>query len=291
MNILRGVLSQIIIIPATVVLIVPMMLTALIKLLVPNRRFRRFGTRIVIGIAEIWAWLVVRTFRLVLQTRYEVSGDLDVDRQHSYMLVCNHQSWVDIPVLIEVFDGRAPFYRFFLKQELIWLPLLGMAFWALEYPFMKRYSKAEIRKNPEKQGRDLEATKIACERMRGLPATIINYPEGTRFTWAKHEKQDSPFTNLLRPRAGGISFVLSAMNDQLDGLIDVTIRYPGGKPGFWQFLSNRVPRVQVHVRKLPIPTEMTQGDYQNDPEFRARFQQWVNQLWEEKDQRLEKMKD
>ncbi|MDQ2069616.1 acyltransferase [Natronospira bacteriovora] len=290
MNFLRGVLTQLIIIPTTVILIVPMMITALIKVLVPVRPFRRFCTRIVIGIAEIWAWVVPRTFRALHHTRYEISGDLDVDCQHSYMLICNHQTWVDIPVLLEVFDGRMPFYRFFLKKELIWLPLLGMAFWALEYPFMKRYSRAYLEKHPEKRGEDLKATKIACDRMRGLPATIINYPEGTRFTRAKHEKQGSPHRNLLRPRAGGISFVLTSMNDQLDSLIDVTIRYPDGIPGFWHFLANGVSRIQVHVRKLPIPVEMTQGDYQNDPEFRERFQEWVNRLWEEKDQLLEEMK-
>jgi len=291
MNPIRALLTQLVILPVTIILIAPMMLVAFIKVIVPNRRFRRFGTRVVIGIAEIWAWMVPRVFRLLHHTRYEVSGDLDVDRRHSYMMISNHQSWVDIPVLLEVFDGRVPFYRFFLKRELIWLPLLGMAFWALEYPFMKRYSRAYLEKHPEKRGEDLKATRKACERMRGLPATIINYPEGTRLTPAKHEKQASPYRHLLRPRAGGISFVLTSMGDQLDGLIDVTIRYPDGVPGFLQFLGNGVPRIQVHVRKLPVPEEMTRGDYQNDPEFRARFQEWVNQLWQEKDDLLEEMKD
>lgn len=290
MNPIRALLTQLVILPATVILIIPMMLVAFIKVIVPNRRFRRFGTRVVIGIGEIWAWMVPRVFRALHHTRYEVSGDLNVDRRHSYMMISNHQSWVDIPVLLEVFDGGVPFYRFFLKRELIWLPLLGMAFWALEYPFMKRYSKAYLEKHPEKRGEDLKATRKACERMQGLPATIINYPEGTRFTPAKQEKQQSPYRNLLRPRAGGISFVLTSMGDQLDGVIDVTIRYPDGVPGFLQFLGNGVPRIQVHVRKLPVPEAMTRGDYQNDPEFRARFQAWINQLWQEKDDLLEEMK-
>lgn len=291
MNTLRGILSQLVIIPLTVLLLIPMLLVASIKLVVPNRRFRRFGTRVVIGIAEIWAWAVPRIFRGLHHTRYEVSGELDVDRHHSYMLIGNHQSWVDIPVLLEVLDGSVPFYRFFIKRELVWVPLLGVAFWALEYPFMKRYSRAYLERHPEKRGEDLKATRRACERMRGLPATVINYPEGTRFTPAKHDAQQSPHRHLLRPRAGGISFVLSSMGDQLDSMIDVTIRYPDGIPGFWTFLANGVPRIQVHLRQIPIPAEMTRGDYQNDPAYRQRFQEWINRLWQEKDDLLEEMKD
>lgn len=291
MNPVRGILTQMVILPLTVILIIPMMLVATVKLLVPVRGFRRLCTRIVLGIGEIWAWVVVRVFRGLHHTRYVIEGDRDqVDRRHSYMVICNHQSWVDIPVLLEVFDGRLPFYRFFLKRELMWLPLLGLAFWALEYPFMRRYSKAYLEKYPEKQGEDLEATRRACDRMRGVPATIINYPEGTRFTLAKHAAQPSPYRNLLRPRAGGLSFVLSSMGDQLDALLDVTIYYPGGRPGFLQFLCNGVPEVRVHVAKRPIDPRWIQGDYQNDPEFRKAFQAWINDLWEEKDRHLEEMK-
>lgn len=291
MNPVRGILTQLVILPLTVALLIPMMLVATVKLLVPVRGFRRFCTRIVLGIGEIWAWVVVRVFRSLHRTRYVIEGDRDqVDRRHSYMVICNHQSWVDIPVLLEVFDGRLPFYRFFLKRELMWLPLLGLAFWALEYPFMRRYSRAYLEKHPEKQGEDLKATQRACDRMRGVPATIINYPEGTRFTPAKHAAQPSPYRNLLRPRAGGLSFVLSSMGDQLDALLDVTILYPDGRPGFLQFLCNGVPEVRVHVAKRPIEARWMQGDYQNDPEFRKAFQAWINELWEEKDRRLEAMK-
>lgn len=291
MNPLRAIFTQLIILPLTIILIAPMMVVAFLKLLVPIRPFRRICTRIVLGIGEIWAWLVARVFRLAHQTRYEINELPAVDRDHSYLLICNHQSWADIPVLLETFDGRVPFYRFFLKKQLMWLPFLGMAFWALEYPFMRRHSKAYLEKHPEKRGEDLKATQRACEKMRGIPATIINYPEGTRCTPAKQKKQGSPYRHLLRPKAGGISFVLSSMGDQLEALLDVTIHYPDGVPGFWQFLANGVPRIQVHVEKRPLPSDMLHGDYQNDPAFRARFQDWINRLWEEKDERLESMKD
>ncbi|MCP1728627.1 1-acyl-sn-glycerol-3-phosphate acyltransferase [Natronospira proteinivora] len=290
MNQFRGLFTQLIILPVTITLIIPMMLVAILKLLIPIRVFRRRCTRIVLGIGELWAWLVTGVFRFAHQTRYEINPLPPVDRDHSYLVICNHQSWVDIPVLMAVFDGRVPFYRFFLKKQLMWLPFLGIAFWALEYPFMQRHSKAYLEKHPEKQGEDLKITQKACAKMRGIPATIINYPEGTRCTPTKQAKQGSPYKHLLRPKAGGISFVLSSMGDQLDALLDVTIHYPDGVPGFWQFLCNGVSRIQVDVQKRPLPKDLLHGDYQNDPEFRQRFQTWVNQLWEEKDQRLEAMK-
>ncbi len=64
-----------------------------------------------------------------------------VDSLHQrgwYLVSSNHQSWVDILVLQRIFHGRIPFLKFFLKQELIWVPVIGLAWWALDFPFMKR---------------------------------------------------------------------------------------------------------------------------------------------------------
>ena len=47
--------------------------------------------------------------------------------------------------------------------------------------------------------------------------------------------------------------------------------------------------VQVHVNLRPIPQEMLAGDYAADPAYREQFQNWVNQLWRQKDARLDHM--
>ena len=111
--------------------------------------------------------------------------------------------------------AAVPFLKFFLKKELIWVPILGIAWWALDFPFMKRYSAAVLKKRPHLRGKDIEITRQACKKFKSLPVSIMNFVEGTRFTREKHDKQKSPFTHLLKPKAGGIGFVLSTMGEQL----------------------------------------------------------------------------
>jgi len=277
-------------VPATLVLLVPMMIAALVKWIMPIEGMRTACRRIVVWIAERWLDLLVGLLRRCLDTRVEVTGDLDADPSKSYVLLCNHQSWVDVPVLLHVFHGRLPFWRFFLKRGLIWLPLLGPAFWALEYPFVRFPSRETLERYPERRGENLRAARQACDRLRGIPSTVVNFPEGALFTPERHREQRAGFRNLLRPRAGGTALVLAALGDQVEALIDVTIRFPDGPPGFGQFLSNRVEHVEVHVRRVRVPPEMIHGDYENDPEFRRRFQDWLNALWREKDERYSRMR-
>ena len=207
-----------------------------------------------------------------------------------YMLIANHQSWVDILVLQRVFNREVPFLKFFLKQELIWVPFIGLTWWALDFPFMKRYSQALLAKRPELKGKDIEVTRKACEKYQFSPVTVMNFFEGTRFTSAKHEKQDKKFDHLLTPKAGGLAFALSVMGERLDNLLDVTLVYPEGIPTFWDYLGGRVKNVKVHVRVLPIAKERI-GDYLEDDAFRKEFQLWVNDLWLQKDQQIQLMLD
>jgi hypothetical protein len=48
--------------------------------------------------------------------------------------------------------------------------------------------------------------------------------------------------------------------------------------------------MRVRVRVMPVPMDLVGGDYQDDAAFRERFQTWVNQLWERKDQELTLLK-
>ena len=168
------------------------------------------------------------------------------------------------------------------------MPVLGLAWWALDFPFMKRYSKEFLRKHPHLQGKDIEITKKACQKFKTIPVSVINFVEGTRFTTKKHNRQQSPFTHLLKPKAGGIAFVLDAMGEYLSSLLNVTIVYPEGAQNFWAFLCGKVPKVIVNVEALPITDEII-GDYFNDPEFRNNFQEWVNTLWVEKNKTIQNM--
>jgi len=266
--------------------ILPLLVVAMIKLVLPVANVTRLCNRTLAGIAASWIGFNSWLFDRLTATRIEVDGLPDEDMTGQMLVVCNHQSWVDIPVLQKLFNRRLPLLRFFLKSQLIWVPLLGLAWWALDFPFMKRYTRAQIERRPELAGRDIAATRRACARFRDIPVAIVNFAEGTRFTRAKHAAQDSPYKHLLKPRAGGMAFTLDAMGDTLDTLIDVTIAYPDGRPSLADLFANRIGEIRVRVRRLPIPEQLRGGDYQNDPAYRRGIQEWVNQLWREKDEAL-----
>jgi 1-acyl-sn-glycerol-3-phosphate acyltransferase len=150
---------------------------------------------------------------------------------------------------------------------------------------MKRYSQAFLKNNPHLRGKDLETTRNACAKFKHTPVSVMSFIEGTRFTQAKHDKQRSSFEHLLKPKAGGIAFVLDAMSEHLTTLVDVTIYYPQGIPTFMDFLSGRVQKIYVEVHSQKIPSELN-GDYFNDRHYKIAFQKWLTQFWHEKDLRL-----
>ena len=273
----------------TVVHVAVLFTLTLFKLLLPVDSLRKALSRGLVWIAESWIGINSALFDAFTKTRWQVEQPDRLRNDGNYLVLCNHQSWIDIPVLQKVFNRRIPFMRFFLKSQLIWVPLLGPAWWALDFPFMKRHSREQLAKRPELQGQDKAATRRACEKFRHMPVSVMNFAEGTRFTQAKHDAQASPFAHLLKPRAGGLAFVLDAMGDALHAIVDVTIVYPQRPGGLMDLIADRVREIRVHVRELPIGPEL-RGDYENDDAFRAGFQHWVNQLWMHKDAQIQSMR-
>jgi len=285
-RLLTGCFVTLLLLLNTLVMIGPLLIFALLKLIFQGHMRDRMSSA-VMWMAETWAEIDKLIFALCIPTRWEVRGDENLRSDTSYLVIGNHQSWVDIPALIQALNRRTPFFKFFLKKELIWVPLLGLAWWALDYPFMKRYSKAFLAKHPELKGHDLEITRQACDLFKRQPVTVVNYLEGTRFTTAKNAQQNSPYSHLLKPKAGGVAFVLAAMGEQLDAILDVTVVYPSERiPGFWDLLCGQVPRVIIDIQTRELDPALWQRDYENDPLFREKVQGWVNQLWLDKDARI-----
>ena len=284
----RGAISFVLMVINTIVCSSIIFLLALLKLLIPLSGWRALCGRMLNGIASAWISINNQNLRLTNRIEWEVSGLEGLSPQEWYLVIANHQSWSDILVLQKVFNRKIPFLKFFLKQELIWVPVIGLVWWALDYPFMKRYPPKVLERRPELKGKDLETTRRACEKFKTIPVSIMNFVEGTRFTPQKHAAQGSPYQRLLKPKAAGIAFVLAAMGEELNSILDVTIAYPGGARDLWPFLCGRAPKVRIRVTRLPIGPEL-RGDYFNDEAFRARFQQWINGRWSEKDRELAEM--
>lgn len=282
---LRGTLALIVYSLNTVFWACPLFVVVLAKVAVPFCAWRQSCTRLLDNIVDAWVGVNSLNLRFISRTSFSVQGLEGLRRNQWYLVLSNHQSWSDVLVLQKVFFRKIPQLKFFIKSQLLWLPVFGQAWWAMDYPFMKRYSKAKLAKHPELKGRDLEITKKACAKFKALPAAMMNFAEGTRFSPKKREQQGSPHANLLRPKAGGTSFALGALGDKLGSILNVTIAYPQGGGSFWDFLCGRMREIRVLVEPMPLGPELV-GDYAGDPEYRARFQGWLNKLWTEKDCKL-----
>jgi 1-acyl-sn-glycerol-3-phosphate acyltransferase len=283
---LKGILSFLIYLINTVLLTVPLILLSLLKFILPFRPVKVILDRILMGIAGLWIHINSLTTDLFCSIDWDIRGLDKLTPKEWYLVLSNHQSWVDILVLQKTLNKKIPMLKFFLKKELIWVPFLGLAWWALDFPFMKRYSKEFLAQNPHLEGKDLESTRIACRKFKHTPVSIMNFVEGTRYTPEKAKK--SAFTHLLTPKAGGIAFVLGSMGECLNHIIDVTIVYPGRVPSFWSFISGKTRKIIVDFQLLEVGWHI-KGDYFNDPVFKKRFCEWLNDLWLEKDRKIERL--
>ena len=283
-----GLLSFTLYILNTIFWLLPILLFSLFKALIPLGQSKKIFSYLLDMMASNWVGTNKLIQNLFTKTNVVVTGLENLQIDDWYLVLANHQSWVDIVVMQRALHGTIPFLKFFLKKELLYVPLLGLAWWALDFPFMKRYSQAYLKKKPHLRGKDLETTRNACAKFKYKPVSVMNFIEGTRYTPEKHAKQASPFQHLLKPKTGGVSFVLDAMGEHLSKIVDVTIYYPDGIPDFSDFLCGQVRDVYIEINTFDIATEFSHIDF-SDRTDRIIFQKWLTQFWHDKDARLERM--
>ena len=279
----RGVLTSVALGLNTLVMTGAMVLPALVKLAVRGGPVRAACDRLLNGLASAWVGVNNAWIAAVSPQAWDVELPAGLHRRGWYLVSPNHRSWVDIVVLQRVFHDQIPFLKFFLKKELIWVPVIGLAWWALDFPFMARGKGRGARQN------DLKTTRQACEKFKRLPTTVINFLHGTRFTPAKHAPQGGSYRHLLEPKFGGIGVALATMGDVFEALLDVTLVYPDGTPTFWDLLCGRCTRVIVRVKPRPIPAELIGGDPLSDKALRQKLKAWVDEQWREKDELIDRL--
>jgi len=286
----RGVIAISLVVMNTLFWATPIHIFGITKLLIRSDSWQRHCAKAIMFFGSCWIVGMNTIMRSTQRTRYDIQGLEGLSKNQWYFINCNHQSWADILILFITFHGTVPFLKFFIKKELFKVPVMGTAWWALDYPFMERFSKSYLEKNPHMKGKDMETTRKACERYRHTPVSILNFIEGTRFTKEKHDRQGSPYRHLLRPKAGGFAFALAAMDGKISNILDVTIIYSQRPGSLWEYLCGRIEKISVKVKKMPVPQEFLGGDYQNDVVFRDCIQSWVCDLWQEKDDLIERHK-
>ena len=269
---------------------IPLFIAAILKFIIPFSPWQKLCTIVIMWIADMWVLGNSISMMQLNKINFRVTGDTDLNPDDWYLVISNHRSWVDIISMQHILRGKIPFLKFFLKQELIYIPFLGLAWWALDFPFMKRFSKSQIRKKPHLKGKDIEATRKACEKFKSQPVSIVNYVEGTRFTEEKSLAQGKPFKNLLRPRSGGTGYVMTILGEQIHYILNLTISYPDHHGYYWDFVTGKISEINIHIEAIPV-TDVQRGNYIEDPKFRAGFQTWLTNLWHEKDKRLSQMEE
>lgn len=284
----RAIASIYLYVVETLFLTIPFYVMVAIKFLIPDRKRRQSINRALYFIGDIWVYFLTLPQRLSKRTRWVIDGIDSFTTTKSCLLMVNHQTWTDIWVLLRLFYGKIPDVKFFMKKELLWIPILGQALWAVDFPIMRRYSKEALKQNPQLAGKDLEETKKSCEKFVNEQVSIFNFVEGTRFREDKHRKQKSAFKHLLKPKAGGTALVLNSMGEKIQNILNVTIVYPEGVKSFWDFLCGKVGEIRVNVEVVPVKKELI-GDYFHDPKYRRKFQSWLNNLWCEKDKLIDEM--
>jgi 1-acyl-sn-glycerol-3-phosphate acyltransferase len=282
--VLQGALVLLIVSLSTIVLTTVIFILSIFKWLAPGIRARNAMTHWLSSLGELWISVNKLVTGFYRGLEWDIHLPDGLNRNSRYLVFCNHQSWVDILVLQHCLNRRAPFMRFLLKQQLIWVPFLGIAWWALDMVFLRRYSRQQLLKNPALRGKDLENAARACEKLKHIPVSMMSFPEGTRFTAAKWTQQNSPFKHLLKPRYGGIGQILYSFDDALDGLIDVTIIYPDGTPTIWEFTSGQVKNISVRIQLRPIDAAVRGRDFRADGEATAALKSWLHHIWSAKDQ-------
>ncbi|KKO45111.1 acyltransferase [Arsukibacterium ikkense] len=256
----------------------------IVKLLLPFKGVHRLLA--MAGRSCFRGWTIVNTglINVFNDVDWQVSGEQTLDRESWYLLIANHKSWLDIPVVSGFAHRLIPEPKFFLKDQLKWIPFLGTGCWALDMPYMKRYSAATLAKHPHLKGKDIATTRKSCAKFVTVPTTIINFVEGSRCTEQKRLAKQSPFQYLLPPKAGGIAFTLASMGEQFNAILDLTLIYPDNPQHVaLDMLMGRLKRIVIKAEVLAVD-EQVMGDYFNDPVFREHFQQWLNQRWQAKDQ-------
>ena len=257
-----------------------------VKFILRKTSFDRRVKESLYGLARCWIYFNNWIYSGLHHVEWRIIGqtsNLKPDGQ--YLLISNHVSSADILAVFVLASGRLPFPQFFLKRELLFVPIFGQALWSYEMPVMKRYSSEYLNRYPEKRGEDLEAAKKSCDQIKDQPFTIINFIEGTRFTPLKKEKKGSDFDHLLQPKAGGVHMVLSNLGTQLDAVLDLTLAYPGcDSPSFWNIISGKAPLVILQVKQYSLDGVSTPSLEQLEVRQGTKLvRMWINELWEAKD--------
>lgn len=181
-----------------------------------------------------WVWLNTAARLIALLTRLKVKGRENIPKEGKILLVANHRSYLDPPLVAFAVKKRPVF--FMAKAELFKTPLLST--------LIKHWGNAF----PVKRGKpDLTALKTALEILNRGELVCI-FPEGAR----------APKDKFLKPKWGAGMVALKAKAPIVPCLIQGSEALIG-KEG----LINGIPKIEITFGKpFAIDLEDRKENYQ-----------------------------
>lgn len=229
-----------------------------------------FLERILDRIYQLAVTINTEIFKKILNVYIIVQGDTRLDYSKNYLVISNHVSWSDTFITQGIMNTVIPPFRFLSKKEVKFIPFVGFISWAYNFPLLSRNKLEKDKKKIIENAKNLGSR----------PVSFFIYPEGTRFTKIKREKQESPFKYLLKPKIGAITTLLKT-NIEYENIVDITLLYPKTKVSFWNLLSGNISHIYVYVRKLTIKKETPPH----------QIKSWIYQKWKEKDNLIKSFRD
>ena len=277
-----GIMSITILVLNTFVLSCLLIPLGIIKFFLPLTALKVLFTKFIIKVGELWIFTNKIWVKALHNPKWQIIGKENIKSDGWTIATSNHQSFADIFLLQDITNRKMPMLKFFMKHVLIYVPVIGLSWWALDMPFLKRYTKKQLENNPELHGKDVREMKRALKHYALYPVTVFSFAEGTRVTIKKNLHQKSPFKNLLKPKEGGLATALSLVNE-IDSLIDFTIKFDTKKRSFWDYLCGRMNSVKVIIREIKIPAKFLNIDLLENKILRSEFKDWLHDIWYEKD--------
>ena len=224
-------------------------------------------------------WSFLNRVLLRFNTQVVISGDFhSLEKKNHYIAISNHQAFTDILVNC-CLQAKVAFFSYVMKKSLLWqYPIMSWFCYVYGFPFLDRKDRQ----------RDIETLKKSYRLLKLLGNTLVIYPEGSRFSQQKKHQTESTNKYLLKPKIGGLATSLRALQDYLDGLVNVTIVYSGKGSSLLSLLSGKISKVNIHVELIELDDSFF-GDYFN-PQFKKDFSEKINALWKEKDDLIDQIK-
>jgi lysocardiolipin and lysophospholipid acyltransferase len=237
---------------------------------------------------ERWGGLSVR-----------VTGD-PLPAGESAIVLSNHASYTDYVVIFALAqrEGALPHCRFFAKALIAFWPLIGWALYFFDFIFVSRSWDADRAR--------IAAAFAAYAAPPPRRLWLVSFLEGSRLKPSKlaasrrfaRERGLPELAHVLVPRTRGFAASVRGLGARADAVYDLTIGYKNGSPpSLWELAKGGgFHPVCLHVRRFAMEKLMREigdggGGGGDDAPRSAALERWTYQLFKEKDDLLQALKD